>query len=176
MMESHSLPDCTVRRLRMNIFKRILSGKPNEGEWRIVRRRRENIYSEKFVDGAWRRMLTRIVKDGKAWVESTEGFRYEFFMWNGKDSHIVYTEGGREIVLETLFWHESKEDRQADVSQMSALQLGKYLDRTVTLIYVPDVLRWNNTEAISPDDRTRILENIQRACELENMKPRFVKE
>jgi hypothetical protein len=161
----------------MSIFKRIFSGRPREGEWRIGRRGREDSYSEKFVDGAWRRMLTRIVNEDRAWVESIEGFRVEACMWNGNASWVVYTEGDREILLDAVFWHESKEDREAVLAHMSARHLGKYLERTVTLIRVPDVLRWHKSaDVVSPDDRSRILENIQRACELENMKPRFVKE
>jgi hypothetical protein len=121
-------------------------------------------------------MLTRIVKDGKAWIESSEGFRCEAFSFNGKDEGIIYSEDGRDVVFDTVDWHDSKEDREADVSQMSARQLQRYCERTVTLVYVPDALRWRDTEVlISAEDRTRILKNIRTACELENRSIRLVK-
>jgi hypothetical protein len=121
-------------------------------------------------------MLTRIVKDSKAWIESTDGFRCEAFSFNGKDEGIIYSEDGRDIVFDTVDWHDSKEDREADVFKMSARQLRKYCERRLTLIYVPDVLRWRATDvAISAEDCARILANIRSACELENRNIRFVK-
>lgn len=122
-------------------------------------------------------MLTRIVKDGRAWVESTEGFRFESSLGGRDDGCITYTEGDCYLQLNAFFWHDSEEDRKADLSEMSLRQLGKYFERTVTLIYAPDVLQWHNsTEAISADDRARILANIQGACKLEGLRPRFVKD
>jgi hypothetical protein len=122
-------------------------------------------------------MLTRVVENGRAWVECTEGFKVQFSMWNGNDSSLTYTEGGREIALEAIYWHDSNEDREADLSKMSDRQLTKYFERTVMLIYVPDALRWRDGgEVISSEDRARILANIRSACEFENNKPRFLRQ
>jgi predicted nuclease of restriction endonuclease-like RecB superfamily len=121
-------------------------------------------------------MLTRVVKD-VVWVESTEGFKVGFFGFNAQDSYIVYSDAGREIRFETTYWHESKEDRQADRSKMTSREFIKYWKRAVTLIPVPDNLRWNNSdEAITIQDRQRILGNIRAALEFENEKPRFVRQ
>ena len=122
-------------------------------------------------------MLTRIINNSGIWVESTEGFKVGFFMWNGNDSCLSYSEGGREFVLEAIFWHDSKEDREADLTGMTARQLEKYGERRVMLIYVPDNLRWRNSDdPIPSEDRQRILGNIRVAVEFETHKPRFLKQ
>jgi len=122
-------------------------------------------------------MLTRTIKDGRVCIESTEGFTVEPSFPNGNGSCVVYSEGDQTIVLDAVLWYDSAEDREANLLQMTRRQREKLFERTIMLVYVPEVLKWRKTnETISKEDRSRIFANIRAALEFDNVKPRFVRE
>ncbi len=119
--------------------------------------------------------FTRHTENG-VWIESQLGFKVLIAMGNHEDNGIFYEEGDRQLGLDACFWHDS-EDRNADLTKMTVRQLGQYFDRTVTVVQVPRVWKWfKSEEIISAEDRLRILDNVRRALEFENQKPRFVEQ
>jgi hypothetical protein len=130
-----------------------------------------------------------VVADGRVWIEGPGGWRVEFG-GSPLDPEILYSEGRRLVCLDAYYWHESKEDREADTSKMSARELVEHYDRRVFQIHVPENLRWSilqtdspsesadasGVESVSADECDRILANIELAVEFgEGKKPRFVR-
>ena len=130
-----------------------------------------------------------VVANGRAWVEGHGGWRVEHGCSHPADPEVLYWEGSRRVCLDAYYWNESKEDREADLIEMSSRELSGYWDRMIFRVIVPDVMRWKDMqhlapdgvfldsgEAVTPDERERILNNIQLAVEFEcGRTPQFVK-
>src|SRR5438045_2977422 len=95
--------------------------------------------------------FTRKIDKG-VWVESEVGFKVLIYAGHPKEPTLLYEEAGRQLWLDVLHWHESPEDRKAIPSEMTSRQLKEYMARTLTLVYVPGVWKWfNSEEIISPE-------------------------